>query len=342
MTTQQTIICGIKHLLYKHDFLVVPGFGGFVLKSSPSRFHANGMILPPMKTVGFNLRLQLDDGILRSWLSEKLMCDPTLASLHLKDFSDYCNTLLRARKRFDMPEIGLFYLNLEGQISFEPLILQNYQTESFGLQPVSANRLIVESPVSSERSLKFEDRPAVIPTPHPQRSRVYIASLALLALFVALTALVLNQKVNGPILATLFNRSTTGTYQKMEYPPLALKSMTSQEVGYTSDHSGIAILNCGDLSVAVSVSPQVSVAPGHLNTSTGKYELVAGCFGVKANAEKMVRKLTEEGMKATISARKQKGMYVVTAGSFNDADSAQQAKARHNHLLKHCWIRTRE
>lgn len=342
MTTQQTIINGIKQLLYQHDFLVVPGFGGFVLKSSPARFHANGMVLPPMKTVGFNIRLQQDDGVLRSWLSDKLTCAPSEASLHLKDFADYCNALLKARKRFDMPEIGLFYLNLEGQINFEPIAFQNYLTESFGLQAVSANRLITGTPELVDRTLKFEDRPAVVPVQRKNRSRVYVTAIAFVALFFALTALILNQKVSGPIMATLLNKSVTSSYQSMEYPAVVLKQFTPSDEGYTADHAGIATLNCGDFSVAVSIATLSSTAPDILTLSASKYELVAGCFGIKANAEKMVRKLSGEGLKAAISVKQQKGMYVVTAGSFNDADSAEQAKVRHANLLKHCWIRVTE
>ena len=344
MTTQQTIISGIKRLLYKHDFLVVPGFGGFVLKSSPSRFHANGMIFPPMKTVGFNVRLLQDDGILRSWLVSELKCEASEAGEHLKDFADYCNTLLKARKRFEMPEIGLFYLNLEGQISFEPISQQNFLTDSFGLQPVTANRLPqITPPIQHERALKFEDRPAPAITKQKRsKSRFYIASIALSALFIALLSMLLNSKVNGPIMAALFNKQAHASYHEMVYPPLSLKDRSKQSIGFTADHSGLATLDCFNLTIPVQVDVPTNEPAELLSKQEGRYELVAGCFSIRANALKMVNKLTSEGIKAAISSKQQKGMYVVTAGSYIDHITAEKAKEQHQSLLKHSWIRVTE
>ncbi|MBK7666303.1 MAG: hypothetical protein IPJ32_02560 [Sphingobacteriaceae bacterium] len=73
MIVQKAIINGISELLYNHDYVVVPGFGGFVSRNQLSHYSVNKEVLnPPSKKILFNVQLKQNDGILASWLKEKL------------------------------------------------------------------------------------------------------------------------------------------------------------------------------------------------------------------------------------------------------------------------------
>src|SRR5437868_7519242 len=138
MNVQQTIIKGIKEQLFRNDYLVLPNFGGFVLKSSPSRFSASGgLLIPPTKTVTFNVQLKQNDGILAIWLQNTLGCTSNEALAHLKDFSEFCSGILNAKRRLTLEGIGFFYLDFENNVCFEPQQDSNFLTRSFGLTPVS-------------------------------------------------------------------------------------------------------------------------------------------------------------------------------------------------------------
>jgi len=348
MTVQQTILQGIHKLLHQHDYLVIPGFGGFVLKKTASRFHANGMMVPPMKTVGFNVRLTQDDGILRSWLLQNLDCSESIAEQHIKDFSDYCSTLLKAKKRFEMPNIGLFYLTLEGQIGFEPLANQNFDIESFGLSPLSVltlpEKLEERKP---ERTLKFEDRPSPVVSAKPViRKRTFVGIIALVALFLAMASLLLNQKISGPILASLFAQNQTLQYQALNYQPLQLKSTERSNRELVANYNGIGLIEVEGKSIAVDINSTNSLhvidKVESIPSTPGSYELVAGCFSVKANASKMLLKLKAKGLIGKISDKQQKGMYVVTAGTYLNHELAEKAKQELDTLLPKSWIRSIE
>lgn len=59
------------------------------------------------------------------------------------------------------------------------------------------------------------------------------------------------------------------------------------------------------------------------NTS-GEFQIIAGCFGVKENAENLVNELKKKSFSAAI-LDKNKGLHRVTAGGFDSKESAEKA-----------------
>ena len=72
------------------------------------------------------------------------------------------------------------------------------------------------------------------------------------------------------------------------------------------------------------VSEKVTVVSG--NSGLKDYSVVAGSFGVKANAEGLKDWLDAEGYQATIAFNAEKAMYRVIVCSFADKASAAQAR----------------
>lgn len=56
------------------------------------------------------------------------------------------------------------------------------------------------------------------------------------------------------------------------------------------------------------------------------YSVVAGSFGVKANAEGLKEWLDNKGYNATVAFNAEKAMYRVVVSSFTDRDSAERAR----------------
>ena len=91
MTVQKTIIEGISELLYDNEFVVVPGFGGFVSRTERAHYTLNKAVLqPPSKKILFNVQLKQNDGILATWLKDKIACDFIQAGKHIEEFASYC------------------------------------------------------------------------------------------------------------------------------------------------------------------------------------------------------------------------------------------------------------
>ena len=55
----------IEILLLENDCVVVPELGGFIAHYQPARYvEDEGIFLPPMRTIGFNPQLTMNDGLL--------------------------------------------------------------------------------------------------------------------------------------------------------------------------------------------------------------------------------------------------------------------------------------
>ena len=55
----------IEILLLDNDCVIVPEFGGFVAHRLSARYEeAEGLFLPPLRTLGFNPQLRLNDSLL--------------------------------------------------------------------------------------------------------------------------------------------------------------------------------------------------------------------------------------------------------------------------------------
>ena len=55
----------IQELLYEHNSVIIPSFGGFTAGYKPASIdHVQGVIFPPSKDLKFNRYLTINDGIL--------------------------------------------------------------------------------------------------------------------------------------------------------------------------------------------------------------------------------------------------------------------------------------
>lgn len=135
----------IQELLYKHNSVIIPSFGGFTAGYKPASIdHVQGVIFPPSKDLKFNRYLTINDGILvqhicktKGWTSEE-------AEQAIKDWVAEMKAALERREMLEFPSVGRLYLDYEGVFQF----LQdntNYNRTSFGLPtvefyPVTRNR----------------------------------------------------------------------------------------------------------------------------------------------------------------------------------------------------------
>lgn len=354
MNIQETIVRGITELLYKQDYLVLPGFGGFVLKSQQAVFSESGtLLLPPSKKLGFNKQLRQNDGVLLNWLQSELACEHSTALQHLEEFSDYCNSILTTKRRLSIERLGFFYLDFENNLCFEPRTDVNFLSESFGLGPLHVKEIEREPEVQEVKSGLFTDRvappPSLEPAPVRQvrgirniRKTLAYTTLSVFMLF-AIGYVITTVGIRGPLKASLFNQSVSSRYALMEYKPLKLLNEQSDGVVFIKTSETASILKLGEKTRFVVSSSFSEKAERHATETTvaGKnnYQLVFGCFSIKDNAEKYARKLKENNVSVSISALPGKNMHVVSLGGFQ---AKSQAKAKWDSLktlYPQIWIK---
>ena len=352
MNIQQIIIEGIREQLFFNDYMVLPDFGGFVLKSKPAHFSGSGaQLVPPSKTVSFNSQFRQNDGILVLWLSKKINCTPAQALTHIKDFSDYCTGLLQSKRRLTINGIGFFYLDFENNVCFEPQKDANFLREAFGLGAVNMTEIAVQ-PVIRKTETSFTDRkPVTQPVHEPAKTKRNYSKLilptAVATLLCSMIILVLSgTRLNGELRSAMGGAETGSVYQPMNYSELDLKPLTPPRTPYIADANGIAILELGENNRIHVAIEEEALAAGKENSMApvikGNYEVVLGCFSIQNNARKLVKKLGRQHVPARITGPNAKRLYVVSQVNFSSKEEALDALKEIQAKVPGAWIKQSE
>ena len=125
----------IRELLFGHDCVIVPGFGGFIGNYTPARIDKNsGTFYPPVKQISFNRNLNHNDGLLVGRISGASNINYGDARNLVEEFVSGLRRKLEKGEKVGFDNIGIFVNNQEGNIQFEPDRDSNYHLDSYGLE----------------------------------------------------------------------------------------------------------------------------------------------------------------------------------------------------------------
>jgi hypothetical protein len=125
----------IRELLFDHDCVIVPGFGGFIGNFSPSSIDKiAGTFYPPHKKISFNRNLNHNDGLLISKISRSIGINYGDARRLVEEFVKELTGKLAKGDKVVFDHIGTFANNHENNVQFEPEANINYYAGSFGLE----------------------------------------------------------------------------------------------------------------------------------------------------------------------------------------------------------------
>ncbi len=127
----------IKDLLYHHDCIIVPGFGGFFTSELPARIdRASGSFYPPSREVGFDARLDHNDGLLISYLSSRLSLNYVDTRNLVESFAEKVKGKLLSGRTVYFEGVGRFLADRNHNLQFDPDPSANFMTHSYGLSHV--------------------------------------------------------------------------------------------------------------------------------------------------------------------------------------------------------------
>jgi nucleoid DNA-binding protein len=141
----------IKSLLYDYDCVVIPGFGGFITHYVPAEIHPiRHTFLPASKSVAFNEKLKVNDGLLQKAIIQADNVSPEEADRKITEFVFELKKHIKEKNRYTFDEIGTLFINHEYRLQFEPENKVNFNNNSFGLpelycKPISrepGNRIV--------------------------------------------------------------------------------------------------------------------------------------------------------------------------------------------------------
>lgn len=350
----------ISELLYEHDCVVLPDFGGLVSNYRSARLNRRShVITPPSKHVGFNRNLKNNDGLLVNHVSGALGISFTDAQKRVREAIAAYEQKLESEGRLVLDRIGVFFKDRGNQLQFIPDDQENYLSESFGLAPVHLKFVETEiNPATEVGTPVVELQPA-------KRKYRALKIAAALAIPLAIGGFFLigkNMPGNGHInFASLnpfqryeviadyslrFNMPADADLKDVQNPLSDWLAGDENTVKFDfvlcePSENGIVVKRESLISHAEStrVEPETNPIKQELKIkSSGKYDVIGGAFAVPENAQKFLEKLRYDGFDAVIAGKKD-GLTLVAFGSYSSREEATQAMKNIRSGGGNAWIR---
>lgn len=187
-----------EKLLNRYECVILPDFGGFIVRESPCNFNASkDRIKPASKHIFFNPHLTANDGLLYNEIQTARGCTYTEAvEWYQSVIAEYKQVIEDAGSR-QFGALGTFHKGKENNFWFSPSSDLNLSLDSFGLSAVDIYKVAsVNKPATIERALHPEpvaaeladNKPIVSTEPFRMNYKAWIAA-ATVALLVHFTYL---------------------------------------------------------------------------------------------------------------------------------------------------------
>ncbi len=91
----------IRNLLYEHDCVVIPDFGGFIAHYVSASVHPiRHTFVPPSKEIAFNEMLKLNDGVLISYVASGEGVSREEAANRVREFAEGVKNGIRHNQKY--------------------------------------------------------------------------------------------------------------------------------------------------------------------------------------------------------------------------------------------------
>jgi nucleoid DNA-binding protein len=349
----------ITEMLYKHDCVIIPNLGGFVARQHSASFSkGQDMILPPSKQVLFNKNLVHNDGLLVNALSQKANLPYSESLKIIEDYKDYILSLLSSKNRFELDQLGLLYLDSEKILRFEQKVDVNFLIDSFGFEPVIAQFIPIQEEPKTIILEKFVDRKETTTPARPKKTKSYLrmaaitisAPLVFASLFFALSSSnikpLLESSVN-PFYSPLRNYSpiefTNNSYSTISVAKTDTPIETENGLAYYKIENSDKIIIASVSEKTIETSVKTITKKEQTNNASflnfeAPFQVVIGCFSVEENANRLIRELQKNNIKAAISGTNTKGLHVVSCGGFLSKDQAVEKLQEVKNDFPSAWI----
>ena len=347
----QDISVYIRELLFRHDCVIIPGFGAFIGNYFPAHADRNeGLFYPPERRITFNRHLTGNDGLLIGHISSNLNIAYGEARDTVNTWTEELRNRIMAGNSIILDHLGTFSLNREGTIIFEPDSTANYLLSSYGL--TSFQRQPVTDFDIRTKMLEHQHRPSVS---QPSMKRLLTRAAVIIPLLVALALVPFNDnlfkgKMEESTLNPLakaeleFNREqivadTTyvapdGTISEGMITKAAETNVTEINVPVTTvPEAKVTRIPAAEEPVAEEIKPSRPAVV----VEEYRYLIITGSFKTEDNALTMIEKLRKAGYDPEMTGGPD-GFLRVSAISYATLDEAKAAHSKMVQKFPGVWI----
>ncbi len=132
----------IEILLLKNECVIVPDFGGFMTHHVCASYsEQEHLFLPPMRTLGFNPQLRMNDSVLVQSYVEAYDISYPEALRRIEEEVEEVKEVLSQKGTYTMNDLGELTINQEGNMEFTPCQAGILSPELYGLADFSFKTL---------------------------------------------------------------------------------------------------------------------------------------------------------------------------------------------------------
>ena len=310
-------------LLQTHECVIVPGFGGFISKRKSANIDfTTGIATPPYKEIGFNIKLQDNDGVLINSYSAQHLLSYKESEQKINQQVSEWNMVLSEGQPLQLQQIGHFWKDREGNVQFEQDRSFSYLLEAFGLATLEF--IPVQEKAETIEILEINPKPA-------RRNYIKYAAAAAIVLPLAFYSYWIPAKTPafeaGMISYHDFNPLRKNESGKYTYQPITLSSLElNEEKQEANNQKPWPEPQAKKELIQETTAP---IAPVQMH-------LIAGCFSNTSNAERLANKLNSLGFQATILH--QGGLHKVSAGGAFSEEGLSSVKEKAKALSIELWL----
>ncbi len=331
----------IKQLLFKHNCVIIPSFGGFVSNYKGAEIHPTQHIFTaPCKQLVFNKNLIINDGLLANMIVQQNQVTYQEA-LEIIDKDVFkIKHLLSIGEKVFLEAIGYLRLDVEKNIQFSPVSNVNYATTSFGLQSFQSSA--VQRGGFAPHANPFKDRPSVKAKPFLRKYRKFALPILFLPLAIGLFLFPFSSTLKDKIqvqTSGYFSSTPSNLYKPAAHSfSLEMAKIEPMRVAEAATIVTNAENIVDDFAVAETTKVAVVTVQATDSNTNGTYTLIAGCFAVLENAEKQIEQLKLKNINASIIGQTKTGLYRVGCGSYNSTNDANDAMRNLKTQQTEVWV----
>ena len=305
----------IERLLVMHDCVIIPSWGGFVLRSFPAVCEADEhRFSPSRREVVFNATLTHNDGLLTESYMQTYGADYKKAQLMVEEDVAKMKAKLHEEKTLTLGALGRFDLGSEGQVVFYPgnspvLSVDSYGLETFQMIPLQHIHEGKEDTLYIPVSRRF--------------FRVAVASAAAAALFF--------------LVSTPVRDVERSAYTASFVPSMVMESSPTAETVEAEAGKEAAMPAVVEVPKKADAEAVKAEAPKAMPAGK-KYNIVIGSFPSKEQASKFMAENKGGGIDMSLVERD--GRCRVCAYTFGNREEAESrlATLRTNEKYKDAWL----
>ena len=310
---KQKIEYYISNLLYIHDCVIIPGFGGFVGNKKSAYIHpVSGIIYPPSKALLFNKNLTQNDGLLATHIAKGEELDLLEITNLIEGFVQEIEKELKNRSAFKLQKVGTLTRGNEGNISFIQDKNYNYNLASFGMEANHKSKK-VERIISEEevivKTIKQKDF-----------KKTLKRAAAVLIPLIGLSLIGITQEENITDIYNQMANLNPFTTSKTEI----VKEAPTKEIEVPI----VEIIETEKVEIVIPII-----------TEQHTYYIIAGAFAEQKNANKLLQKLKRWNYDASIVEGG--NLMRVSYNAFQNREDALLALAEIRKDNKSAWLLTK-